>query len=383
MKIVINKEFKSLKKLLKSIEVDSTSKKYVALSIDVKNANKNSKVTRYILEEMESTDILIGSQTIKTYSNDNVLFLVNPVSGKKKGKSIMMKIEPTLVALKLKYTAIITKSQTHMSEIDFTPFSKIVFISGDGLIFDYLQMAVTKNLLDIPIAILKAGTGNALSTSLDILDFNIALLIALYGSSRRMNLTKYNFTDKQVYSFLGFYWALIADIDLGSEGFRFVGPLRTDLAAVYYMLKHKRYDGILKYKDNDEWVTRKINVSCFLAMTLPYLDEEHYGCPWARLEDKYIHIVYKDFRLKDGLSLLLNGRDLEAFEKLKMDYIKTTEYELEPLGKPSLLDLDGEFVPFGKLTAKVTDLGVILMAPEWLNEDILTSTDSNINKENK
>ena len=376
-------ESKNVLKLLKNVDIDNTSEKFVYLHVMVKNTNRNAKIVKYMIKDKcTSTRVVDFEHQIAL--NAHVLFLVNPVSGKRKGMSKMKKLKPILDLLKINYTIIITATQNHIQDIEFTKYSKIVFLSGDGLIYDFCQLAIKKNLMSIPVAIIKSGTGNALATSVDCLDSHVALLTALYGDTKDMTLTKYEFIDQCSYSFLGFYWGLIADIDLGSERFRCVGPLRTEIAAVYFMLKHKKYKGLLKYKTEDnDYESVEVDLSCFLAMTLPFLDEEHFGCPYARLSDKYIHIIHKDLKLGDGLTLLLNGRDLDKFLGMNWNYIKTTEYELEPLGSNSLFDLDGEFVPYIKFKASVSDLSMTVMVPHWLDEDKTTSTTSHVNIESE
>eukprot|EP00834_Sanchytrium_tribonematis_P008650 NODE_1097_length_2219_cov_0.195755.p1 type:complete len:371 gc:universal NODE_1097_length_2219_cov_0.195755:275-1387(+) len=353
------KSFRSLKKALKSNIVDPTSKEYVDLYLEFKNPNNNAKCISYIIEKSNKT-------THSTHSNELVLFLVNPVSGKRQGTKIMKKMKKYVKLLKINHEIIYTKHSKHIQEINFSKYSKIIFISGDGLIFDYIQLAVTKNHLNIPIAIVKGGTGNALATSVDCLDPFIALLTALYGNPFKMTLTHYQFKSASYYSFLGLFWGLIADIDLKSERFRFAGALRTELGAVYFMLKRTQYHGKLTYLNlnNNQQETTEVDATCFLAMTLPFLDEEHFGCPVAKLQDPFIHIVYKNMKLKDGLVLLLNGRDLKQFNQIGMTYLKTTEFALEPLND-GVFDLDGEHVPWEPFHAKMTDLTVPVMCPPW------------------
>eukprot|EP00834_Sanchytrium_tribonematis_P003705 NODE_153_length_15389_cov_1.201439.p3 type:complete len:398 gc:universal NODE_153_length_15389_cov_1.201439:11885-10692(-) len=380
----VNNEYKSLEVALKDLLpiTDETSKKIVKFSFIVKNTNRKAAVKRYSLEtveQCENSDNLIEIRSNRTSElqnqNNHILVLVNPKSGKKKGRKIIDKVEPLLKLMNLNFTIIITKSQRHIDEINFAMYSKIIFISGDGLIFDYLQVSVKKQTLDIPIAVIKAGTGNALATCLDCLDFEIALLTAIFGQTKQLDLTKYTFNTLQYYSLLGFFWGLLSDIDLGSEKFRCMGRLRTEIAAVYYLLRKKNYEGVLSYRQGNTFKEEKINMTCFLALSLPFLDEEHFGCPYARLSDGYIHILHNKLSIKNGLKMLLDGRDAKKFKSIKWTYVKTTEYTLTPTTNKTLMDLDGEFMPHSKLCAIVSpSLKIQVMAPEWLDEDIMTGT---------
>ena len=401
---LFKKEFKCLNDALHAITPvkDKTDKKYLNLSIVVKNPSLNSEITKVILEPATENDkkvlrtnnfdenhdfktdkTVLLSETGNSANpstnnnleyNKHVLFLVNPVSGRKKGKKTIDRIEPLLKILKVNYTIVLTRSQNHIAEMNFAPYSKIIFVSGDGLIFDYVQVAVKKKLLHIPIAILKCGTGNALATAIDALDPDIALLSSLYGSCRPLDLTKYTFLSKDFFSFLGLFWGLIADIDLGSERFRCMGMLRTEIAAVYYLLKKRKYRAKLTYKEDAVMIEKEVDLTCFMAMSLPFLDEEHFGCPDARLNDNRIHIVHDNLSIKKGIGLLTNGRNPEKFRKMNWNYLTTSEFTLSPIGKKSFMDLDGEFMEYGFLSAVVCNSTMKIMTPEWLDEDIMTGS---------
>ncbi len=143
------------------------------------------------------------------------------------------------------------------------------------------------------------------------------------------------------------------------------------------MLKQKQYKCKLEYTINTIKHTEDIQLSCFLALSLPFLDESHLGCPYARLNDQLIHIVHQQLGIKKGIEFLLSGKNTNKFRQLGMRHIATSEFTLTP--HPShldtILDLDGEVMPFSTIKAKVYKSSLIIMVPPWLDEDILSGLD--------
>ena len=208
----INKAFNTLYEAIECITIVKTTAQLVKLklSILVKNPNKNATITKYILETIKDND-QYSNNDIENNNllNQTILVLVNPMSGKKQGQQVFDKVNRLLRSLAIKFDVVFTKSQRHIQEIHFKQYSKILFISGDGLIFDYLQLAVVNNHLDIPISIIKAGTGNALSSSIDTNNFEVSILTALYGKTSLIDITKYTLLEKDYYSILGFFWGIL------------------------------------------------------------------------------------------------------------------------------------------------------------------------------
>ena len=105
----------------------------------------------------------------------------------------------------------------------------------------------------LPIAAVPGGTGNGLAKSVlfecgeECTALN-AVFVALKGKPAPLDLSLVTTTDHQrFHSFLLLGWGLIADIDLKSEGMRWMGETRLYLAAVYFAMRRRRYRGRLSF----------------------------------------------------------------------------------------------------------------------------------------
>ena len=135
----------------------------------------------------------------------------------------------------------------------------------------------------LPIAAVPGGTGNGLAKSVlfecgeECTALN-AVFVALKGKAAPLDLSLVITTDQQRYhSFLLLGWGLIADIDLKSEGMRWMGETRLYMAAVYFAMRHRRYRGRLYFYTGTvphiltNGTTTAANIP---TVTLPPLDQE-------------------------------------------------------------------------------------------------------------
>jgi diacylglycerol kinase family enzyme len=83
------------------------------------------------------------------------------------------------------------------------------------------------------MAVIPAGTGNAMARSLQLPDAVAATLNLLKGQPRPLDLMSVRQEGEPlVWSFLLFMWGLIADIDIESEKYRWAGDARFTLSGV-------------------------------------------------------------------------------------------------------------------------------------------------------
>jgi len=317
----------------------------------------------------------------------------------------------------------------HLCEI----YKGIVIVSGDGLIYEVLQGMMQRPdwarcVQTLPIGVIPGGSGNGLAKSvadaarLASCPLAAAFLVAkckpepldvaavdMYSNaSDQADPESARPTIKRLYSFLSLEWAMLADIDVGSEYLRFLGETRFTIEALKRILLVKKYHGRITYLpctnahplprtpdhadavvDGLYWDTRKgITPASAPDMDLlPPLDEP---LPenWVKAEGTFWSMwncnvpwmdgstnVARDSHFADGLLQLTylreNGPEgMDRWKWLKFllgldtgghidlpccEMTPTRAYRLEPLPEPNgelkngIIAIDGEDVGYAAL----------------------------------
>lgn len=128
-------------------------------------------------------------------------------------------------------------------------YSGIVVVSGDGLLFEVINGLMDRpdwrRAIKMPIAQIPGGSANALACcvafetgeayrGLSLESFATQAAFHLSKSiSVPLDLVRYELCDKTVlHSFLTFEWAIVADVDLESEKYRYLGTMRFLIGAL-------------------------------------------------------------------------------------------------------------------------------------------------------
>ena len=161
----------------------------------------------------------IPSQVVNPMANKLILLLVNPASGANKAPKMATKFAAWLHTFQCQYELIETIDASTVTTIDYSKYAVMVCISGDGLIHHYVQHAVAHHI-QIPVVVVAGGTGNALATAIDSIDPQMSFLALLHQRAISLPLMKVQQDNNIYYSFIGLYWGLVADVDLGTDRFR-------------------------------------------------------------------------------------------------------------------------------------------------------------------
>ncbi|KAF9053226.1 ATP-NAD kinase-like domain-containing protein [Panaeolus papilionaceus] len=191
----------------------------------------------------------------------NLLVLINPFGGVKKGVSIFhKKVEPIFklagCTLQIKHTT----HKNHGLEIvksSTLDYDAVVTVSGDGMVHEVLngfaQHPESKKAFTIPVAPIPTGSGNGLSLNLLGLDEGFDVVAAsinvIKGKPMKVDLFSFTQGDNRVLSFMSQSLGLMADLDIGTEHLRWMGDSRF----MYGMLR-----GIVTYKPCPVQVSFKI-----------------------------------------------------------------------------------------------------------------------------
>lgn len=243
----------------------------------------------------------------------------------------------------------------------------IMIVGGDGSVSEVVRGLYQGGTFfgDIPLSHIPAGSGNALACSIahfckDNASATDAAFYAVKGRTHSLDVTKYELDDGVVFpSFLSLTWAVIADVDLGSESLRCLGSFRFDLAAVYRILCLRKHKGTIAYvpldeeDDAAEWVRmpEDANYHLAVAVNLSHIGPSTHIAPEARLDDGAIHLIWTSgdtsmstkMDLFDGFLKIEKGTHVD---KPNFHVAKCKKIRLKPAqGDTSRISIDGEEVP--------------------------------------
>merc|ERR1712136_374571 len=123
--------------------------------------------------------------------------------------------------------------------VDLSKYDGIVIVSGDGLIHEVINGLMERDdweqAIKTPLGVVPGGSGNALAASIvyastgHISTENLlsdSLFEIARGLTRDMSLMHVQLREKSFYSFLNIGWGFVADVDIESERYRFLGTAR-------------------------------------------------------------------------------------------------------------------------------------------------------------
>lgn len=337
------------------------------------------------------TQSILPPQTTKHY-----LVFINPVGGKRIAMKLWrQKIETFLQQSHSTYQLIVTQYANHakeyvLSHTNLLQYYAIMVIGGDGLIFEIVNGIAERSdgemiLSKLPIAAIPGGSGNGLAKSIafesneagDVLN---TMFIALKGSPSPIDMSLVTTKSGHQYrSFLSLTWGLISDIDINSEFLRCLGESRLYLTAVYYIIRRRFYNGIIKLKlvnsvlpqterfqsipinqaqpqdtyDND-WLVIQGSILLFFVINTTHVASSFYSGPGITMNNQVmtIYVVQAISRVQ-MLQVLLSADEGGLMGSDCVRVFQCTEYILEPLSKDGIFSLDGEVIEYGPINGKI------------------------------
>ncbi|KAI7816525.1 ATP-NAD kinase-like domain-containing protein [Gamsiella multidivaricata] len=182
-----------------------------------------------------------------------ILLLVNPNGGVGRAKTIKESVvrpmlEHSGLMVKEQYTeygrhAIDIAYKVNLEELD-----TLAVVSGDGVLHEIINGLLSRpdwnQSRRLPISIIPAGSGNAIATSLGTRSPVVATLALIRGETARLDIFSLSQRNRpRIYSMLLFSWGMMADADIESDRYRWLGPLRFDIAGFIRMIRLRRYPG--------------------------------------------------------------------------------------------------------------------------------------------
>ncbi|KAL0490387.1 hypothetical protein AKO1_003211, partial [Acrasis kona] len=204
------------------------------------------------------------------FKQRRVLLIINPNSGRKLANSYFTKhVRPILDHAHLTYSVIRTEhphyAHDYCKNMPLDEFDEIVTMGGDGVLYEAINGIMSrpdwKHASEkLRFGVIPAGTGNGLATVTGAMP-NVShastpqrsAFIIARGFYSPLDLMSVYQKDKRAYSFLSITWAVIADVDLGTENLRWMGGARNLVGAVRSIMKQKYYRGKIQYIEADEY----------------------------------------------------------------------------------------------------------------------------------
>ncbi|RWR93600.1 Diacylglycerol kinase [Cinnamomum micranthum f. kanehirae] len=359
-----------------------------------------------------------------------LFILVNPFGGKKCALKLFHKqVKPLLAAADIQYTLQETQYQLHAKEIvnslDLSKYDGIVCVSGDGVLVEVvnglLQRGDWDAAIKMPLGIVPAGTGNGMIKSLldsvgDAFSVSNAIFSVIRGHKRSLDVATVLQGETRFFSVLMLTWGLVADIDIESEKYRWMGSSRLEFYGILRVICLRKYHGCISFVpapgyetygdpidqknrwsqkqddnsevqqcgyqgpitclENMEW---KIIQGPFISVWLhnvPWASEDTMPAPNAKFADGYLDlIIIRDCPKSALLSMLTKLSDGDHVKSPYVLYLKVKAFRLEPgqrVGEPTkggIIDSDGEVLARGERTYKCEQVAMMAYGPIQMTVD--------------
>lgn len=268
-----------------------------------------------------------------------------------------------------------------------------------------LQREDWATAIKVPLGIIPAGTGNGLAKSLldavgEFYSIQNAAFAIIRGHKRALDVTTVLQGKARFFSILMLSWGLIADIDIESEKYRWMGSTRLNFYCFLRVMKLRKYHGCIEFvpspghefygepkkdgetcmKDLEIFAQRQVGCveqfqgyqgasTCFevsdwrilegpfisiMLLNVPWVEEDTLSAPEAKFSDGFLDlIVIKDCSKAALASILLAATDGNHVKSPHVMYLKVKAFKLVPgnrVGNPmkgGIVDVDGEVVARG------------------------------------
>ncbi|CAL0312024.1 unnamed protein product [Lupinus luteus] len=341
---------------------------------------------------------------------------VNPFGGKKSGINIFNdEVKPLLQDSQIQFTLQETKHQLHAKEVvaslDVSKYDGIVCVSGDGILAEVVNGLLERedwdSAIKTPLGVVPAGTGNGMVKSLldsvgDPCAVANAVLAIIGGHKQPVDVATITQGETRFFSILMLAWGLVADIDIESEKYRWMGSSRIDFYALCRIICLRHYTGRVyfvpaptfeaygeptsypgistsKGSISDQIDVEPVNLQrpsyqgpevnledlSWRVINGPFISVWLHNVPWgaentmaapdAKFSDGYLDlIIMKDSPKLPLLSLMSKLENGDHVKSPYVTYLKVKAFVLEPgprskeREKEGIIDADGEVLARGK-----------------------------------
>lgn len=285
------------------------------------------------------------------------LFIINPISGIGKHKTIERSIKTDIDKNIIEYEFAYTQYPHHATEIardNIGKYDIIVAVGGDGTVNEVASALI---YTDTALGIIPTGSGNGLARHLNIpLKVNKAL--HLLNDHKTIKIDSINISGRTSVNVSGIgFDAYISHLFSQSKR---RGPL------TYIQLISREFT---KYKSSHYKLTIDDQVIAINAFMIAFANSSQYGnnvhiAPHAMVDDGYIDVcIIKDFPKHTAPALLLSLLDT-TLDRSKFDIIKKAKRVQIEYPLPLAGHVDGEPVTFvDKIDISIQPLSLNVIVP--------------------
>ncbi|XVF27722.1 hypothetical protein REPUB_Repub14bG0133100 [Reevesia pubescens] len=376
----------------------------------------------FVFEPPSEDSFRLWSQKLRDYIDSlgrpkRLLIFVNPFGGKKSATKVFAEdVKPYLEDADIRINVIETKHQLHAKEVaktlDLSKYDGIVCVSGDGILVEVVNGLLEREdwsaAIKMPIGMVPAGTSNGMVKSLldaagEPSSTSNAILAVIRGHKCSLDVATISQGKTRFFSVLMLAWGLIADIDIESEKYRWMGSARIDFYALQRILRLRHYNGRISFVpapgfedygeptsyhseptsekspsqeeslviqqhgylgsniklENMQWRTISGPFVSIWLHNVPWGSEDVMAAPCAKFSDGYLDLIMvKDFPRLGLLSVMSNMNDGSHVKSPHVTYLKVKAFVLEPGSrvedpmKEGIIDSDGEVLARGNITYK-------------------------------
>ncbi|XP_020541313.1 sphingosine kinase 1 isoform X2 [Jatropha curcas] len=304
-----------------------------------------------------------------------LFIFVNPFGGNKSATKVFLDVvKPLLEDADIQITVQETKHQLHAKEVastlDLTKYDGIVCVSGDGILVEVVNGLLARedwsDAIKVPLGMVPAGTGNGMVKSL--LDSvgepckpSNAILAIIRGHKCSLDVATILQGETKFFSVLMLSWGLVADVDIESEKYRWMGSIRLD----FYNICNPSQEQPVKaqqrgYQGSDadlislDWRTISGPFVSIWLHNVPWGGEDIMAAPDAKFSDGYLDLILiKECPKLPLLKLMTEMSSGGHVKSPYVIYIKVKAFILEPgpraedPTKGGIIDVDGEVLARG------------------------------------
>lgn len=361
-----------------NLEVKKNSRGFVISAYPGKGGKR--KLHKYYLlaenEEGRSRWLEAINQRLGHVAQRRLLVVINPTSGKKKALTIWQQVSVLFDASYISYQVVISQGveqiRDMLNRLDISQIDGVVIIGGDGTVYEVIN-GLYKADKKLPLGIIPGGTGNGLCKSLLEMSgeayeaINAAFVVAK-GKLKPIDLVLTTQDKKRSYSLLSLSWGLVSDVDIESNGLRFLGDLKNDIYALLRIINLRYYPGRLSFIPPDQDTKQVIEDDFVLVWTMNAKWTAHnmIVAPSGSLTNGEMDILLvrrgvSRWQLLRAFLLIGKGKhiDLKGIECYRAKSLK-----LEPLNSKGILAVDGEQVEYKEITMEVKSAGATVYCLE-------------------
>ena len=283
---------------------------------------------------------------------EKILFIVNPIAGGGKAKSLISLIEDQMKKNNINFKIVITERESQATEIaeeNADNYKLIVAVGGDGTVNEVAKGIINKR--QGILGIIPGGTGNDMARSLGIpLNPKEALKLILKGNKKEIDIGRVNSYDFLNISSAGFD----AEVVINNEKIkkRFKSHISYAISVVYTLFTYKNKN-----------VTIKINGKTFneKILLLAVGNGKYYGggmkiLPMPQIDDGYLDICLIS-NISKLLSLYLfptifNGHHIKYKKYVKIYKAKSVTITSK---EEFLLNIDGDVIETKEASFSLSD----------------------------